>query len=100
MFSILGKLNALAKELKEKERKERIKMRQKTEGSSDVSTTFLPIVNLKRSSYVIVSPLFVKYNIKYCCVITTLTLSFLDGPYVPITNTGKDDFSGVKYKIL
>ena len=32
-----GKLQALAKELKEKERQERIKNREKSEGSSDVS---------------------------------------------------------------
>ena len=29
-----------------------------------------------------------------------LTLSPLDGPYGSMTNTGKDDFSGVKYQIL
>ena len=37
LFFLAEKLNVLAKEVKEKERQERIKMREKTEGSSDVS---------------------------------------------------------------
>ena len=32
-------------------------------------------------------------------MIYTLALSPLDGPYSPMTNTGKDDCQGVKYKI-